>query len=241
MKISTSKIRCFKECRKKFYFRYIEKIERPKSEALIIGTTYHEGVANILTGKPFDKSPLLDAFNNYMKLPAIKEVEKPFEIDLSDDLTLVGFIDAVTVDGLPVEHKTTRLSIDDKYKYKLNWDEQVTTYLVALTLLEKRPITKMIYTACQKPSIRQKKTETIEEFNQRVLDWFDETKITSFAVVRSINDLKAWHKELILMGDEIKSCTNYYRNPSACSLLGCEYSGICLDYEGEVSEVCSNF
>lgn len=52
MKLTTSQVKCFKTCRKRYELEYIEclkPIETPK--ALEIGTLYHEGLEAILTGK----------------------------------------------------------------------------------------------------------------------------------------------------------------------------------------------
>ena len=52
MKLTTSQVKCFKTCRKRYELEYVEclkPIETPK--ALEIGTLYHEGLEAILTGK----------------------------------------------------------------------------------------------------------------------------------------------------------------------------------------------
>ncbi len=169
--------------------------------------------------------PMVSAFQKYIALPPIDKVEYEFFSPLGYGVRLHGFIDAICTDGTPVEHKTTSTSIDEKYIYRLNFDEQVTTYLAVLGK------TKMIYTAVQKPTIRLKQNETEEEYVQRCYEWYDsENKARSFSVVRSADEINSWLDELKVLAREIKACKNFYRNPNACSILGCEYEAQCLDY-----------
>jgi hypothetical protein len=231
--LSTSKISLFKTCRKKYWFKYIAGIEFEKSQALIDGTNYHESVGKILKGEPVEHTPLSYAFKKFISIPPVKQVEKSFNIRIAHGVYLKGFIDAICEDGTPVEHKTTKNKIDEKYIYFLNWDEQVSTYLAAMSLMYRKPFTKIIYTVCQKPTIRQRMNETTEEYNKRCFDWYDETKAKSFTVVRTAIELDSWLEEMIFLAKEMKRCKTFYRNPNACKFMGCEYQSICLDHYGE--------
>lgn len=54
-KLTTSQVKCFKTCRKRYQLEYVEclkPIETPK--ALEIGTLYHAGLEMLLSGVPFD-------------------------------------------------------------------------------------------------------------------------------------------------------------------------------------------
>ena len=236
LKLSTSKISVFKQCRKKYFFKYIQEITLPSSEALEIGKNYHEQVSNILTNKLYEKTPMNEAFKKYIMpaLPEIKETEKEFYIPLSYGTKLHGFFDAVTVDDVIVEHKTTKNSIDEKYIYRFNFNEQVSTYLLAFSIINKKFCNKMFHTAIQKLTIRQKQSETLEQYEQRCYEWYDESKAKVFPVVRTEKEVLSWQDEIIELSKEIKKCKNFYRNPSACMYLDCEYSSICQDYSGYV-------
>ena len=225
MKLSYSKIRCFKECRKKYFFKYIEQVPVPRGEALIVGSNYHEALRLGYSDNP-KIDAMIKAFQRYIKLPKLIETEKKFDVDIGG-VWLTGYIDGITENGVPVEHKTCGYKIDESYINKLNWDEQVTTYLLAMQT------TKMIYTVVQKPTIRQTKKETIDEYHKRVYEWYDESKTKMFPVVRSELEINSWRQELILLAKEMENCKHFYRNPMACKLLGCEYSDFCLDYGRE--------
>jgi PD-(D/E)XK nuclease superfamily len=235
--VSTSKIRLYKSCRHKYFLRYIKNIQMPKTEALEVGGNYHEEVAKYLRGEFYNKTPMTSAFAS-LELPKIKEVEKPFEVSLGYGLGLRGVIDAITIDNTPIEHKTTKSAIDEEYIYKLNFDEQVTTYLSVLTLLRREPVTKMIYTVVQKPTIRLKQNETPEEYEARCFAWYSEPatnpKVKTFDVVRSVSEIAQYLCEVKAIAKEMQHQKLFYRNPSNCQILGCEYSHICLDYYTEI-------
>lgn len=239
-KLSYNKISMFKTCRKKYFFNYVEKIETPKKEALQVGSNYHEDVKNILTGQKFNDNYLTKVFCNYIKpvLPEIKEVEKEFEIKIDKGLVLHGFIDAVAIDGTPIEHKTTKSSVDEKYIYRLNWNEQINTYLLALTYLNKKHVNKITYTAVQKPTIKLKQNETPEEYLKRCEEWYNDGKKKAivFTAYRTLKELTSFKDELVFLNKEIKKCKNFYRNPNACSVLDCPYESICQDYSKNKGE-----
>lgn len=236
IQVSTSKISCFKQCRKKYYFKYIEKIEVPRKQELEDGSNYHEQVENILQNKEYVSTPMSEAFKRYImpQLPIMAKVEQEFNLKIGYGVELVGKIDAFTIDGIPVEHKTTKNSIDEKYVYRLNFDEQTSTYLLATSLMTDKLATKLIYTSVQKPTIRQKQNESIEEYTARCFEWYDETKARTFTVVRNYNEINSWRDEIIKIAKEIKQCKNFYRCPFYCSIVGCEYASQCLDYSGDI-------
>lgn len=251
MNITTSMLRAFKSCRRLYELQYIERLKpRIEPDALAIGSSYHNLIEGLLKGllKGEDRKGdgiaqiMADRFKELIlpKLTIMREVEYEFKVQISEKHNLIGKIDAITLDGIPVEHKTTSDKIDEKYIYRLNWDDQVTNYLLALSLERKEIITKAIYTAIQKPTIRLKQKETPEEYLLRCAEWYNEdteTKIGTFPVVRSKDELIAKQEELIYMCDEIEKCHMYYKNPSHCSIMGCSYSGICLSYTPEIGAI----
>jgi hypothetical protein len=239
--LSASKIRCFKECKRRYYFQYIEKIEMPKTEALETGINYHESVGKYLKGETVEYTPMLSAFVKNITLPKIQHVERPFDVSIGYGIRLVGYIDAVALSGEPIEHKTTSTKIDEQYIYKTNFNEQINIYLLALSLIYGKPVTKLIYTAIQKPQIRLKKDETQEQFLQRQFEWYSENtqeKIGCFNTHRTPEELDLYADELRAIAKEIRNCKVFYRNPSACSIYGCQYSHLCLDNYHDSSKGC---
>ncbi|GHV55018.1 hypothetical protein FACS1894216_16260 [Synergistales bacterium] len=142
---------------------------------------------------------------------------------------------AICGDGTPVEHKTAGQAIDEKYINSLAWDDQVNFYLLALTLLTGKPVTRVIYTVCQKPTIKQTQKETREEYIERVRGWYTEDKIKAISVVRSVDELKETEAEVREMTSVIRRQKHFYRNPMNCKLTGCTYSSICLNYDPEIT------
>lgn len=244
--ITTSQINDFKDCRRKFWFSYRELLKPKKeNEALMTGSSYHAKVEEILRTGHFTESmdttdSMAKAFIKYIlpQLSEVVEVEKEFRYRLSRGIYLKGKIDAITTDGL-VEHKTTGRFIDEDYMHKVDFfNDQVSNYLIATN--ETRPIT---YTVITKPTIRQKKNETLDEYIDRCTTWYDEDterKIKVFTVYRTEDELASQKQNLIDMAKEIRKCDKsqfFYRNDRACVILGCPFSGICNSYRGNVDEL----
>jgi hypothetical protein len=236
--LSTSKVKTFKQCRRKYYLQYIAQVPSTKTEALETGTDYHKAVAKILKKETdYIETPLTYAFKK-LQLPEIMHVERLFNVSIGYGINMVGYIDLVFKDGVPCEHKTTKMKVNEEYVYSLNWDDQCTDYLAVLSLLYNKPQTKIIYTAVQKPTIKLKQTETQEEYVKRCFAWYDEEpqyKYATFPVVRTIEDLDARMDELRVIAKELIKLHNdnkekaFYRNPDACAILGCQYESVCLD------------
>lgn len=237
MKISTSRIKLFKACRKAYYFKYIEDLEPiQKADALQVGTTYHElveqiydGVDQTMTTELSKESAMANAYKKYV-YPVLKvsATEKWLERNITDNDVLIGRVDGIANNGWLVEHKTASGDITEQYEYDLQWDDQVLAYMWLAG------VNDMFYTVCRKPTIRQKQAESEEEFYQRMCGWYDTdtyNKIRVFIVHRSDDEIQKFVDETRLILDEMKSCA-IYKNQSYCNHWGrrCEYSGICLDY-----------
>lgn len=247
MQITSSQVRAFKSCRRLYELQYIEQL-KPKvtPEALQTGSSYHALVEKILKGLTYEEDTIVGVMAEQFKvhilpkLPKIVAVEKEFKVNISEDECLIGKLDGITEDLTPVEHKTTASVIDEAYINKLQWDDQVTNYLLAMSLLNNKLITKAIYTVIRKPSIRLKQNETEEEYINRCREWYCEDtdkKVATFPIVRSQEDLNEKQEELIYISKEINSCKKFYRNPSHCSIMGCQFSSICLSYVPEIGSI----
>lgn len=134
--VSASAMRCFKACRRRYFFQYVERLKlliTPKP--LSFGGAVHKGVENLLNGRSLDdmKKAIIDsysdedlnddiiapdmaliavlAFDKYVDWRSWKilDVEKRFEVSMGYAKHLIGFLDTlVEIDGLNyiVEHKT---------------------------------------------------------------------------------------------------------------------------------------
>lgn len=240
MKLSITQIKQFKACRRAWQLRYKEGL-RPvqTAEALELGKSYHELLEALEKGEEpdysvFDKPhAMAKAYEKYI-LPQFKVVaaEKELEKQIGAH-TLHGFVDGLSDDGHIVEHKTTSMDIAEggEYEYNLLWDEQVLAYM-SLSGLR-----KVHYTVCKKPTIRQKKDETEEEFYNRMVAWYDddtENKIRVFTVERTDEEVAQWEQDFVTIADEIERGV-IYKNTCQCMQYGrrCEYSSVCLHYDPE--------
>lgn len=251
MKLSASLIKTYKMCRRKYELKYLEELEPvAKSQALQDGSDYHETIEKFYKGESgvgyFEGcNPKVEAmamaytiyiYGKHEELQGVEYAEKWFEYPLTKKHSIVGRNDAVTDLGIPVEHKTTSMDIDDEYIYDLQWDEQILTYMLA------NSINEMYYTVVKKPTIRQKQGETDIEFYERCVDWYatdTDKKVRVIKVTRSFTELEEHRKNLIVMANEIEDCKHFYRNPSACTCYNrrCEYSQICLNYNPQLEYV----
>lgn len=248
MKLSVSLVKTYKMCRRKYELKYLEELEPiAKSQALEDGSNYHELIENFYKGEGKfgwyeGCNPKISAMSYaywkfiYPQIPNVRYAEEWFDYKLTPKHNIVGRFDAVTEDGIIVEHKTTSGDVDDEYVYSLQWDEQILTYMLATGT------TEMYYTVCKKPTIRQKQNETDEEFYIRCVNWYatdTERKIGMIKVTRSKEEIEEHRKNLIIMANEIEKCKHFYRNTMACTCYNrrCEYSQVCLNYNPQLEYV----
>lgn len=240
MRVSVSRIKAFKACKKLYELKYIEHLEPVKTpEALETGKNYHELLEWLnkegdLFGVEEDYSKEQAMAAAYWKYiyPKFKvvEAEKWLEYDLGNGDKLVGVVDAIAEDGHIVEHKSTGLDITEQYEYNLLWDEQILAYML---MTGKR---KVWYTVCRKPTIRQKQNESDEDFFHRMVEWYDtdtDSKIRLLEIERTDKEVAEFEDELMLMVDDMRHTGHFYRNTCHCNMWGrrCEYSSVCLNYD----------
>lgn len=262
MKISASKVKCYKACKRAYYFRYVEELVPVETaQPLVDGSNYHAMLEQLYKDgwyqADIENNPkiaaMAAAYEKYIYPQfKVKAAEEWFEYNLTDDVQLVGRFDGIAEGGLVVEHKTTSADVDDEYIYNLQWDEQILTYM----LVSGKNV--MYYTVCKKPTIRQKQSETAEQYYERCCAWYAEDtdkKIRVIKVTRNEKEVQE-HKtmleyiadqmiisEIIVYQKEQDSVYNtkniFYRNCSNCTAYGrkCEYASICLDYDPKLEYV----
>jgi hypothetical protein len=235
--LTASMIRAYKTCPRKYELEYVEKLKPAVvPEALRTGSSYHSCVEKILKKEPYRAEGVIavmaEAFDRFIPWREwdVAEVEKEFGVHAGRGFWMRGKIDAVLADGTPVEHKTARQAIDEKYVDNLAWDDQVSYYLLALSLIKGEPVTQALYTVCRKPTIRQTQKESREEYLQRVREWYTEDQIKYFTVARLPGELAEIQEDVKKLVKEMRNRKHFWRNPSACSILGCDYRSICLNY-----------
>lgn len=190
--VTTSMLRCFKECRRRYKYEYIDllkPVDRPK--ALEIGTLYHRMLEQYVTEGNIDiqlsaheevdefnfaiAQAMATAYIEWIKDQGLEfiEVELPFIVSVGYGKRLKGKIDAVVErDGeyFLVEHKTTS-QYNEEYLQSLMLDEQPTNYLFAFNKLidhaelagmDKKAV-GMFYLIVEKPTIKPFKATPLEQ------------------------------------------------------------------------------
>lgn len=243
MRLSISKIKAFKSCRRLYELRYVEGLlPRQKVSALEIGSNYHKlleqlnktGAITEYENEYSKEMAMARAYEKYI-YPNFKvtDVEKELHYDLGNGDELWGFVDAIADDGHIVEHKTTGSEITEQYEYNLLWDEQILAYML---LSDNR---KVWYTICRKPTIRQKQNESDQEFYERMVAWYDvdtDSKIRLLEIERTDEEVETFKKDLENIKATIQEAgqnNNFYKNTCHCNMYGrrCEYSSVCLNYD----------
>lgn len=241
MRISVSKMGLFKSCRRAYELKYVEGLEPiRKSNALQLGTNFHEKLEHINKGESFGEEDLTKesamaiAYKKYIapRFNVIRS-EQWFEYQLSKDDTLVGIVDGIADDDSLVEYKSTSSVNLDEYEYSLEWDEQILMYML---LTGKR---RIHYVVCRKPNIRQRKGETDEWFFRRMCNWFDEdtnNKIRLIEVVRTDEQVENFRNDMIETAYVMNFAEEkklFYKNTGHCWKWGrqCEYAPVCLHYD----------
>lgn len=235
--VSISRVKLFKACRRAYELKYVYGLEPvQRAEALETGLNYHEKLEEFYkTGSvdvtDFSRESAMSAA--YMKHVApvfhMKDAEQSFEYMLPNGDKLVGRVDGITEDGDLVEHKTCSAEIGEDYEYGLLWDEQILAYMLATGTR------RVWYTVCRKPTIRQKRMESDQEFFVRMVSWYEEdtpSKIRVLKIERTDEEVNEFALSLRKMIYEIDHCDHFYRNCGNCTRWGrrCEYSSICLHY-----------
>lgn len=237
-KISISGVKLFKACRRAYELKYIYGLEPvEKAETLETGFNYHEKIEELCRTGDVDTSDLSKesamvlAYKKYIYPKfVVKSTEEWFEYLLPNGAKLIGRVDGITNDGQLVEHKTTSSEIGEDYEYNLLWDEQLMAYMLATGARQ------VWYTVCRKPTIRQKKGESDEEFFQRMVEWYDEdtdSKIRFLRLERTEREIAEFLLDLRKTIYDIEHCDHYYKNCNHCQRWGrrCEYASICLHYD----------
>lgn len=242
MEISVSQLKMYKACRRSWWLKYHEGLEPvAKSDALTIGTNYHDLVDRLYKGEDVDlteptkETAMARAYAKYIKGNVPCEVtEEWISKEIANNIEIIGRIDGRTPGGVVVEHKTTSrdLAFGGEYEYALQWDEQVFAYMYITGTRE------MIYTVVKKPTIRQKKTETDQDFFDRMCEWYDEDtegKIRTFCVKHTDAEVEEWARETLATIVHMRSNEVCYKNTLHCTQFGisCPYRSICLHYDPE--------
>jgi hypothetical protein len=175
------------------------------------------------------------------------EVEFRHKLTGSRSFDVAGKIDGLAVlhDGriALIEHKTTADSVepDSDYWDRLRFNPQILQYVDSARALG-WGIEVVIYDVARKPMIRQKQTETVEQFGDRLHADAMERPAFYFArreVPILEDDLAEFRAQRLVMGRHILSCRAeeraharreraWPRNINTIACRSCEFSSFCL-------------
>ena len=241
LRVSVSSLKCFKSCRRMYWLKYTEGLEPvQKPEAIETGANYHKKIEEIYKNgyctvdDNSKESAMALAYEKFIYPQfKMKSVEDWFEYDVGNDIVLVGRTDGISEDGCLVEHKTTSSELEE-YEFGLQWDEQILAYMLA------KGMRKIYYTIIRKPTIRQKKNESDEEFFDRMCQWYNEDtdkKIKVIEIVRTDEEVERFKNDLMVACDDIikngEIEDRCYKNTMNCTKWGrmCDYAPVCLNYD----------
>ena len=247
MQISHSRVECFNSCPYRYDLRYNQEIKTIPPDnadnALFLGTALHTGIekdVNAAIWQYFMSYPVIsdNHINEAMKLedviPKAKAMCPPGEHEVKiDDPDFIGFIDLLA----PVKSDTILggdyqdlPGVYDLYDFK--YSNNVSHYMESPQLhlykyfYEKQhpghKIRKLFFLFVPKVNIRQKKTENLFEFRQRILEGlksaepklveieYDHTKVIDF----------------LLNAQKMLTAKEFEKNPGwLCNY--CEYNDYC--------------
>lgn len=193
------------------------------------------------------RAMLIGYFQKFGCWPKDARREQQFDIPIvnpetgakSKTFRLQGKIDAiVAIDGQYwiVEYKTAG-QINQGYFERLELDDQITTYMYAVRKAFGIQAAGVIYRVLKKPSIRQTKKESLEQFCQRLeADYADPAREDFYfyeaKFYRSPDVLAQFEKELWAFTKQYlfeRGKGIHCKNASRCLDWGkCEYMPICL-------------
>lgn len=226
MKWSYSRVELFKQCPFKFKLRYIDEIETIPNQdfnnALYLGTCLHKALETDL------KTAIGDYYNNYYlksnehenEVLKIEYLVNNFnlpkgqhEILIEDDF-YKGYVDFIDYQGN---------LYDFKYSNNINNylnSGQLHIYKYFYEKITGKKINKLYYLFFPKTFIRQKKTETIEQFRNRLKDTLKELEVKKV-------EIKYNQKYVDDFFLTIKNIGNYYPKQINRFCDYCEYKEYC--------------
>ncbi|MGN0907943.1 MAG: AAA family ATPase [Bullifex sp.] len=237
MRLSFSKVECFGLCPYKWKLRYIDELKTlpewdDPANPLIVGSALHHGIEQ---GEDAAIREYLDSFpvisdghlEEVMKLriliPKVRSLlseTAEFEVTLDDEGRFIGYIDYLD--------RENSVLLDFKYTSEKNFNSkyikspQVHLYKWYLKKLTGFDVKKIGYVFVPKISIRQKKTETIPIFRNRLSE--ELAKAEPKVVFVDYQDEKV--DEFFAAAEEVKRAAEFPKNQSGfCDW--CEYQDYC--------------
>ena len=141
LRLSASQLSLFIACKRKWYFRYVEKIKEPYRPWLKAGLDFHQCIENCFK-KLAGEDVGIDYFDNDIRdmvkiawekgiiyVPDTHIVEKKIALPINEHAEMTGFIDLLDVtDGKIIDHKTFKRPMDCLTEQDLKENLQLMIY-----------------------------------------------------------------------------------------------------------------
>lgn len=237
MRFSFSNVETFQQCPFKWKLRYLDKLETlpnwdDPANPLIIGSALHHGIEKgvdeaikeyMMSFPVITDGHLFEGFKLKKLIPKVKALlsdHAEYEVTLADGNSFIGFIDYLDKEkGVLLDFKyTTEKNFKDKYLKS----PQIHVYRHYLKKLTGYEVPNIGYLHVPKISIRQKKTETVREFWNRLEKELDEAEPKIEFVTYSQRKVDEFISQMETIGkaDEFPKCQS-----KLCDW--CDYQGFC--------------
>lgn len=243
MRFSVSRVGCFNTCPYQFKLRYLDELQTlpnydDPQNALYLGSALHKGIETTVEEGIklyFDSYPVINDLhiNEAIKLaywiPKVKELlpeNSEHEVMISVGDTFIGFID------LLVKNSDGTYDIYD-FKYSNNIDHymesvQLHVYKEFFEIKTGHKVRNLYFVFVPKIAIRQKKTETVQTFRNRLMEELGKKEVI-------IKEVPFNQEKVIEYTDNIcaiNNCMDFIKNETRlCDW--CEYKDYCkegIDY-----------
>lgn len=235
MKLSYSRVDLFKQCPYRYKLRYIDQLETlpntDSTNALFLGTAMHTGIqqnVRIAIQEYFDSYPVIDDLhvNEVIKLQELIPKTRALipngkaEIEINCD-DFHGFIDWL----VPVD-----VDVFDLYDFKYSNNKgryenspQIHLYKYFFEKLDPgKQIRNLYYLIIPKTQIRQKKTEDLFQFRQRLIETLHSMNPELIEIQYDPNKVIEWMIDV----KHLLECEDFHKNESRlCDW--CDYKDYC--------------
>lgn len=248
---SHSRINCFKQCPMLFKYKYIDKLVPlgADTKPLSMGKAFHVGIENCSSQAALDYMnndeyfmsqenendkvivlAMVDAFLKRFPEAKTWEHEKYMTGKMIEDNDFQLYIDGLEKhgDGYYIIELKTASRVDQTYIDKLDFNDQISRYYY-MAEQNGYKILGIKYYVVKKPLLRQKQSESIEQFRQRLVDKImEEDSIYYTLIERTPEQIDDCIKDTIYDMQTIENTTRFTKNLTACSCYGtCPYIDLC--------------
>lgn len=230
-RFSYSRVDCFNQCKRKYKYRYVDGLstipDADPDNALYLGSALHLGIEQTVEAGIEEYLSHYYSLNdalitNCMVLehwiPEVKRVLPgggQHELKLQTD-EFIGYIDYVCGDTL----------FDFKYSNAVDRytkSKQLSIYKYFYEKLTGNTINHLKYVFIPKAKLRQKRTESIQQFRQRLMDTIEQQSINIVEVEYDEDGVTRFLDEC----EQIETVTDYPAEPNDWCQKYCEFYDLC--------------